>query len=98
MSVHVLTLAVQLHLPQCRSLKDKRAVVKSITDGARRRFAVAAAETDHQQTWQRAEVAFACVSGSAGHASDVIDGVERFVWSFSDADVVDVQRSWQEID
>jgi hypothetical protein len=96
--VHVLALSVELHLPQSRSLKDKRAVVKSMTEGARQRYAVAAAETAHQDTWQRAELGFACVSGSTGHASDVIDEVERFVWSFAGAEVVGTWRTWVETD
>jgi uncharacterized protein YlxP (DUF503 family) len=98
MSVHVLALTVELHLPQCHSLKEKRAVLSSMTDGARRRFAVAAAETDHQDTWQRAQLGFASVSGSPGHASDVIDEVERFVWSFPEVEVVELRRDWMEVD
>jgi uncharacterized protein YlxP (DUF503 family) len=97
-AVHVLALEVELHLPQCRSLKDKRAVLRSMTDGARRRYAVAASETDHQDTWQRAQLGFACVSGSAGHASDVMDEVERFVWSFTESEVVEMRRNWLEVD
>jgi uncharacterized protein YlxP (DUF503 family) len=97
-AVHVLALTVELHLPDCRSLKDKRAVVKAMTDGARKRYAVAASETDHQDTWQRAELGFACVSGTSSHASDVIDQVERFVWSFTAADVVDASRDWLEVE
>ena len=54
MAVHVLALRVDLHLPASHSLKDKRAVVKTILEGARRRFQVAAAETDHHDRWQRA--------------------------------------------
>ena len=98
MAVHVLALSVELHLPQCRSLKEKRAVVKSMVEAAHKRFAVAAAETDHQSVWQRAQLGFACVSGSAAHATDVIDGVERFVWSFTESDVVDAHRSWLEVE
>jgi uncharacterized protein YlxP (DUF503 family) len=97
-AVNVLALTVELHLPDCRSLKDKRAVVKSMIEGAKNRFSVAAAETDHQDTWQRAELGFACVSGASWHASDVIDGVERFVWSFTAADVVEARRDWLELD
>jgi len=97
-TVHVLALSVELHLPQCRSLKEKRAVVKSMTEGARKRYAVAVSETDHQDTWQRAQVGFACVSGSPAHATDVIDEVERFVWSFTESAVVEVQRNWLEVD
>lgn len=98
MTVHVLALTVELHLPQCRSLKEKRAVLKPMIEGARRRYAVASAETDHQDTWQRAQLGFACVSGSTGHAIDVIDEVERFVWSFTESDVVELRRDWLEVD
>jgi uncharacterized protein YlxP (DUF503 family) len=97
-AVHVLALSVELHLPQCRSLKEKRAVVKSMTEGARKRYAVAASETDHLHSWQRARLAFACVSGSVGHATDVIDEVERFVWSFTESEVVEAQRTWLEVE
>jgi uncharacterized protein YlxP (DUF503 family) len=83
-----------LHLPACHSLKEKRAVIKPILDGARHRYAVAAAEVGHQDKWQRAEVAMATVAGSAGQAGDVLDAVERFVWSFPEIDVLEAERSW----
>jgi uncharacterized protein YlxP (DUF503 family) len=98
MTVHVLALTVELHLPQCRSLKEKRAVLTPIIEGARRRFAVAAAETAHQDMWQRAQIGFACVSGSPAHATDVADEVERFVWSFPESEVLEVRRDWMEVD
>jgi uncharacterized protein YlxP (DUF503 family) len=97
-TVHVLALTVELHLPQCQSLKEKRAVVKSMTESARKRYAVAASETDHQETWQRAQIGFACVSGSSAHASDVIDEVERFVWSCTESEVLATERHWLEVD
>ena len=98
MAVHVLALTVDLPLPHSSSLKDKRAVVKTITEGARRRFQVAAAETDHQDQRQRAELAFAAVSSSATQVTEVVDGLERFVWSFPEVEVLDVRRDWLERD
>lgn len=98
MAVHVLALTVDLHLPQSSSLKDKRAVVKTITEGARRRYQVAAAETDHQDQRQRTGLAFAAVSSSATHATEVVDGLERFVWSFPEIEVLDARRDWLEVD
>ena len=94
--MHVLTLTVDLHLNEARSLKMKRSVVKSIVEGARHRFAVAAAEVDHHDQWQRAELGFAVVSGTAHHASDVIDEVERFVWSRPEVEVLNTERRWLE--
>jgi uncharacterized protein YlxP (DUF503 family) len=98
MAAFVLALTADLHLSACQSLKEKRSVVKSITEGARQRFAVASAETDHQDTWQRAELAFVGVSGSARQSTDVIDEVERFVWSFPEVDVLEMRRDWLEVD
>jgi len=85
-----------MRLPDCHSLKEKRAVVKTILQGSIRRFGVSAAEVGHQDKWQRAELGFAAVSGSATHAEEVIDAVERFVWSFPEVEVVDASRGWSE--
>ena len=43
-------------------------VVKSILDGARHRFRVAAAEVGYHDQWQRAELGFAVVAGTPRHA------------------------------
>jgi uncharacterized protein YlxP (DUF503 family) len=38
----------------------------------------------------------AAVASSAGHVEEVLDEVERFVWSFPEVEVVDVTRHWTE--
>jgi uncharacterized protein YlxP (DUF503 family) len=91
-------LAFELHLPDVHSLKEKRAVVRPIVDGARHRFAVSAAEVDHQDLWQRATLAMAVVSGTESQARDVLDAVERFVWSFPEIEVVEAQLRWMEVE
>jgi uncharacterized protein YlxP (DUF503 family) len=93
-AVHVAALSLDLHLPHAHSLKEKRAVIKPIVEGCRRRFQVAVAEVDHQDRWQRAGLAVAAVSGTAGHIAEVLDEVERFVWSFPEVEVVACQRQW----
>lgn len=96
--MHVLALEVDLHLPQVRSLKEKRAVVRPIIEGCRHRYSVAAAEVDHQDRWQRAGIGIAAVASSAGHVEEVADAVERFVWSFPEVEVISVTRHWLEAD
>jgi len=83
-----------LRLPSSHSLKEKRAIIKPILDGCRHRYQVAAAEVDHHDLWQRAGLAVATVSATTRHVSDVLDRVERFVWSFPEVEVVAVERSW----
>ena len=92
----VLSLAVDLHLPMAQSLKDKRMVVRSIVDGARHRFRVTAAEVGSQDQWQRAELGFAIVAGSERHAVEVMNEVDRFIWSKPEIEVVSMERRWSE--
>ena len=94
MPTHVAMLEVDIHVPAARSLKSKRAVVKPLIEGLRRRFEVAVAEVGHQDLWQRAAVAVATVSASAAHATEVLDACERFVWSNPEIEVVACERRW----
>lgn len=96
----VVALEVDLHLPQSHSLKDKRALVRPILDGARRRYQVAAAEVAFQDRWQRALLGFSCVgSDGDGHAPKVMAKVEEFVWSFPEVEVLNTEQitySWND--
>jgi uncharacterized protein YlxP (DUF503 family) len=43
-----------------------------------------------QEKWQRAELGFAAVAGTSGHVRDVLQSVERFVWSFPEVEVLEM--------
>jgi uncharacterized protein len=92
--MHVVSITLELHLPNVHSLKEKRSVLRPILDGSRRRFGVAAAEVGHQDSWQLATLGLAAVSSSASHASEVMDAAERFVWSFPEVEVTSCRRGW----
>jgi uncharacterized protein YlxP (DUF503 family) len=94
MPMHACTLSIEIHVPQARSLKAKRAVVRPIVEGLRHRFAVAAAEVDHQDQWQRAALGVAAVASSASHVGEVLDQAERWVWSHPEIEVLGVERRW----
>lgn len=96
--MHVLAMRVDLHLGECRSLKAKRSVLRPLVEGARRRFDVAVAEVDHEDTWQRATIGVAVVANSPHHATEVIDGVERFIWATPGIQVLSMERQWLETD
>src|SRR5204863_358710 len=69
----------ELHLVGCHSLKDKRHVLKSLKDRLHNRFNVSAAETDHHDLWQRAELSVCVVSTDRGHAERVLREADRLV-------------------
>jgi uncharacterized protein YlxP (DUF503 family) len=87
---------IELHFPACRSLKDKRAVLRPVIEGARSRFAVAVAETGHQDLHQRALVEVAAAAAQAGVVTEILDAVERYVWSLPGLEVVEARRLWLE--
>jgi uncharacterized protein YlxP (DUF503 family) len=55
---------------------------------------VASAEVGAQDAWQRAILGVAAVGSTVGHVEEVLDEVERFVWSFPEIEVVAADRSW----
>lgn len=87
-------LELSLRIPLSGSLKAKRSVIRPILDGARRRFGVAAAEVADQDVHDRAVLVFAAVASSPRQVDEVLDAVDRFVWSFTEVEVVDSGRHW----
>ena len=81
---------VELHLPDVESLKGKRRVLKGLLQKVRQRFQVSAAEVDHQNSWQRATLAVACVSGNSRHANEVISKVMDFIEDNVEGRVIDM--------
>ena len=96
--MYVLALSVDLHLPECRSLKGKRSALRPVIEGLRRRFSVSVSEVDHQDRWQRAVIGLAVVAPSEARANEVMDEAERFIWSVPDLQVLSSSRSWLEVD
>lgn len=88
----------ELFIPDCHTLKQKRSVLRPIVEGLQRRFRVTAAEVGHQDKWQRADVGLAAVAGSHAHVLDVLDAIERFVWSFPEVEVLSERRTWVDTD
>jgi uncharacterized protein len=92
--VHVAVVQLELHIPTSRSLKEKRAVLRPIVEGIRHRFQISVAEVGYQDKWQRALVGMAVVSDSYGHAVEVVDNVERWVWSKPEIEVTRFEVTW----
>ncbi len=96
--MHVAALEMELHLAESGSLKEKRAVVRHVVETARRRFGVSASEVSHHDRWQRAGIGFSVVAPNVRHAEDLLDRVERFVWSHPEVTVLSCSRQWMELE
>ncbi len=80
MSVVVGLLAIELHVSEAQSLKDKRMRLRSVRDRLKK-FNVAVAEVEFQDLWQRGELGVVTISNSHDAVdrtlAAVVDEIER---------------------
>ncbi len=79
MTVTVGAARVTLYLEGSFSLKDKRQVVRSITQKVRNQFNVGIAEVADLDDPRVATLVVVCVSNSAPHADEMLASVVRFI-------------------
>ncbi len=88
MPVGLLTL--QVLIPGCSSLKEKRSRLKPLLARLHREFNISVAEIDHLDAWNSAVLACALVSNSHGHTQRALQNVLAWVESYwPDVTVVD---------
>ena len=92
----------ELFIPDSTSLKDKRHVLRSVTDGVRRKFNVSVAEVAYQDLWQRAAIGIACTSETPSQCRKVLQEVEKAVGraALDGAEIVDRSIevvSWEDL-
>lgn len=68
-------LTLEIYLPESRSLKDKRRVVRSLKDRLRHRFNVSVAELDGQDSWQRAVVGVVAIAADTPYLEGALRAV-----------------------
>jgi uncharacterized protein YlxP (DUF503 family) len=82
-----------LRIPACGSLKEKRHVVKTLTNAIRSTFNVSVAEVDHHDLWQRTTLAVAVAAGEGYHAKRVLHEVEKLVDRWAEVELIDAELS-----
>jgi uncharacterized protein YlxP (DUF503 family) len=88
-------LTVDLLIPGCSSLKEKRYALSSLKTRLRRRFNVAVAEIGHHEKWQRCELAIVTVAVDRRTADGQCDKVLRFVDLDHRVEIADAQQEYR---
>jgi uncharacterized protein len=63
-------ITLEIHIPDARSLKDKRQILRSLKDRLCAHHNVAVAELDHQDLWQRSVVGVVGISFDDHHLKE----------------------------
>ena len=58
-------LQLEIFIPESRSLKDKRSVIKSLKETVRKKFNVSIAETGDQDKWGKSQISISKVSNES---------------------------------
>lgn len=85
-------LTIEIEIPGCFSLKEKRSRLKPLVARLHREFNISVAEIDHQDLWNSAVIACAHVSNSSQHTQRALQAVLTWVESYwPDVTVLDDQ-------
>jgi len=94
-SIHVLLLVVDCHIPHAQSLKQKRAVVKSLIGRLRARLNASVAETGYLDEWQRSVIAVSLVSNNRRYLQQQVDIIEQLLRaSTGGLSVSNIEQHW----
>ena len=77
MSIGFLTL--QINLPGCGSLKEKRRRLKPLITRLHKEFNISVAEIDHLDIWQSSMIACAVVSNDNAHSQRILQQVVKWI-------------------
>lgn len=94
--MHAVAVRYDLHVPESRSLKAKRAVVRPLVEGLRHRFHLSVAEVGHHDQWQRTAIGVAIVAADHRHLTEVLDTVDRWVRAQPEVEVLEATTSYLE--
>ena len=93
-SVHILFLAIELHIPHAHSLKEKRKHVKGIKDRLQSKFNASVAEIDALDDWQRSVIGITMISNDKRYLEKQSSSIETLLIETRDMEVIHIEKQW----
>lgn len=82
---------VTFRLHECRSLKSKRKIVKSIIGQVRSKFNISIAEVGSNDIYQRSEIGFSLVGNDHKVVNSKIDKIFNLIDALGLAEIIDTE-------
>jgi Uncharacterized protein conserved in bacteria len=90
--MRVLLLRVTLRASWVHSLKEKRMIVKSITQRLKNKFNISVAEIDEQDVHQTIVIGIASICGSSAQMDSTMENIITFIEENTDAEIINIER------
>lgn len=88
-------LAIRLYLPEARSLKDRRRILKSLKDKLRNNFNVSIAQLDSDDKWQTAICGIAIIGNDQRYLNSLLSNILSFIESsYNNLEISDYEISF----
>ncbi|HDN85971.1 MAG: DUF503 domain-containing protein [Candidatus Omnitrophota bacterium] len=84
-------LKVDIYIPYCHSLKEKRQIIARIKERLRNKFNVSVAEKPSDK-WQRSELSFVCVNYTKSCLDEIMLKIEEYIRFHNDLHILDTQK------
>jgi uncharacterized protein YlxP (DUF503 family) len=80
---------LDLRIYECRSLKEKRRVLRRIKDRTLHSFGIPISEVGSNDLWQRAELGFAVVGNDRRTVESVMEKAQNFIEGLGGSNIID---------
>lgn len=80
---------IEMLLPACSSLKEKRLILNSVKDKIGNKFNVSIAEVEHQELWQRSILGMALVANEKKLIDQVFNKILKFLHNQDRLEVIE---------
>lgn len=81
--------SIEIHFPECGSLKGKRHYLKGIKDRVKNRFNVSIAEVEYNDLWQRTTLGVSVVTNQKHFANQILSAVVDFISKENGIQIID---------
>lgn len=86
------TLELCIYIEHSNSLKDKRRVLKSMTQRLRQKFNISVAELDYLDSYREALIGIVIVSNDQSYSDKVLDQCLNLIETEYDLEVVEITK------
>ena len=93
-TAHIALLMLDLHIPEARSLKDKRSVLKSIKDKLSNNFNISISEIGEQDKWQRAVLGVTMIANDKKYVESTLSKIRDKADLHPRASIIDSNLEW----
>ena len=90
----ILLITITLQAPWTHSLKEKRAVVKSLIHKAKNKFNISIAETNTQDIHQTITISVASISSDSSQSDRIYEEMIRCIENSTDASITNIEKEF----